>query len=51
MQAIVSGRFFPGEDGGPLFESSKTTFQATEVEKANFRTPYFSVRSTRIEPK
>jgi hypothetical protein len=45
MQAIVSGRFFPGEDGGPLFESSKTTFQANEAEKAKFRTPYFSVQN------
>jgi hypothetical protein len=51
MQAIISGRFFPGEDGGPLFESSKTTFQANEAEKAKFRTPYFSVQFTRIEPK
>ena len=51
MQATVSGRFFPGEDGGPLFESSKTTFQANEAEKAKFRTPYFSVQFTRIDPK
>jgi hypothetical protein len=51
MQAIVSGHFFPGEDGGPLFESSKSTFQANEAEKAKFRTPYYSVRFTRIEPK
>jgi hypothetical protein len=51
MQATVFGRFFPGEDGGPLFESSKTTFQANEAEKAKFRTPYFSVHFTRIEPK
>ena len=51
MQAIVSGRFFPDEDGGPLFESSKTTFRANEAEKAKFRTPYFSVQFTKIEPK
>jgi len=51
MQAIVSGRFFPDEDGGPLFESAKTTFRANEAEKAKFRTPYFSVQFTRIEPK
>ena len=51
MHAIVSGRFFPGEDGGPLFESSKTTFRAHEAEKAKFRTPYFSVQFTRIEPR
>ncbi len=49
MQAIVSGRFFSGEDGGPLFESLKTTFQANEAEKAKFRTPYFSVQFTKIE--
>ena len=51
VQAIVSGRFFPGEDGGPVFESSKITFQANEAEKAKFRTPYFSVQFTKIEPK
>jgi hypothetical protein len=51
MSAIVSGRFFPGEDGGPLFESSKTTFRAHEAEKAKFRMPYFSVQFTRIDPK
>jgi hypothetical protein len=51
MQAVVSGRFFPDEDGGPLFEASKTTFRANEAEKAKFRAPYFSVRFTRIEPR
>ena len=51
MQAIVSGQLSLGEDGGPLFESSKTTFQANEAEKAKFCTPYTSVRFTRIEPK
>ena len=51
MHAIVAGRFFPGEDGGPLFESSKTTFRAHEAEKAKFRMPYFSVQFTRIDPK
>lgn len=51
MQAIVSGHFFPGEDGGPLFDSSRTTFQANEAEKAKFSAPYFSVQFTRIEPR
>ena len=51
MQATVAGRFFPDEDGGPLFESAKTTFRANEAEKAKFRMPYFSVQFTRIEPK
>jgi hypothetical protein len=51
VQAIVSGHFFPDEDGGPLFESAKTTFRANEAEKAKFRMPYFSVQFTRIEPK
>ena len=46
MQAVVSGRFFPDEDGGPLFEASKTTFRANEAEKAKFRAPYFSVQSS-----
>jgi hypothetical protein len=51
MQATVSGRFFPDEDGGPLFESSKTTFRANEAEKAKFRAPYFSLQFTKIEAK
>lgn len=51
MQATVSGHFFPGEDGGPMFESSKTTFRANEAEKAKFRMPYFSVQFTKIEPR
>jgi hypothetical protein len=51
LRAVVSGRFFPGQDGGPLFESSKVTFKANEAEKAKFRTPYFSVQFTRIEPR
>jgi hypothetical protein len=34
-----------------MFESSKTTFRAHEAEKAKFRTPYFSVQFTRIEPR
>jgi hypothetical protein len=51
LKATVSGHFFPGEDGGPLFESSKTTFRANEAEKAKFRMPYFSVRFTSIEPR
>lgn len=51
VQAVVSGRFFPDEDGGPLFESAKTTFRANEAEKAKFRMPYFSVQFTRIEPR
>ena len=51
MQSIISGRFFPDEDGGPLFESAKTTFRANEAEKAKFRTPYFSLQFTRIVPK
>ena len=51
VQAVVSGRFFAGEDGGPVFESAKTTFQANEAAKAKFRMPYFSVQFTRIEPR
>jgi hypothetical protein len=51
LKAVVSGRFFPGDDGGPLFESSKVTFKANEAEKAKFRMPYFSVQFTKIEPK
>ena len=51
MQATISGRFFPNEDGGPLFEAAKTNFRANEAEKAKFRMPYFAVQFTRIEPR
>lgn len=51
LKAVVSGRFFPAEDGGPLFESSKITFKANEAEKARLRMPYFSAQFTKIEPK
>ena len=51
IQVLASGRFFPGDDGGPLFESSKTTFKANEAEKAKFRMPYFSVQFTKIDLK
>ena len=29
MQSIISGRFFPDEDGGPLFESARPLFAPT----------------------
>ncbi|GEP53354.1 hypothetical protein RSO01_05200 [Reyranella soli] len=51
LKAVVSGRFFPAEDGRPLFESSKVTFKANEAEKAKFRMPYFSVQFIKIEPR
>jgi hypothetical protein len=51
LKAVVSGRFFPGEDGGPLYESSKVTFKANEAHKAKFRMPYFSVQFIKIEPR
>lgn len=37
LLAIVSGHFFPGEDNGPLFDSSRTTFEDHEAEKAKRR--------------
>lgn len=46
--ATVSGRFFPDENNGPVFESAKLNFRANEVELAKFRTPYFSVQFTEI---
>ncbi len=51
MQRHHLRTFLPGEDGGPLFESAKTTFRAHEAEKAKFRMPYFSVQFTRIKPR
>ena len=42
--AVVSGRFFPDANEGPLLESAKLNFRANEVELAKFRAPYFSVQ-------
>jgi hypothetical protein len=41
---VVSGHFFPGDHGGPFFESAKISSHAVAVERAKFRMPYFSIR-------
>jgi hypothetical protein len=46
---VVSGHFFPGEQGGPLFESARGSFQTLAIERAKFRMPYFSIRIEAID--
>jgi hypothetical protein len=41
---VVSGTFFPGDNGGPFYESARISYQDLEVERARFRMPYFSIR-------
>ena len=45
---VVSGNFFPGEDGGPFYESARISFKDVEVERARFRMPFFSIRIEEI---
>jgi hypothetical protein len=45
---VVSGTFFPGDNGGPFYESARISFQDVEVERARFRMPYFSIRIEEI---
>ncbi len=44
----VSGNFFPGDNGGPFYESARISFQDLEIERARFRMPYFSIRIEEI---
>jgi hypothetical protein len=46
---VVSGRFFPDERGGPVFEAAQGSYQALTVERAKFRMPYFSIAIEAIE--
>ena len=45
---VVSGTFFPGDNGGPSYESARISYQDLEVERARFRMPYFSIRIEEI---
>jgi hypothetical protein len=45
---VVSGNFFPGDNGGPFYESARISYQDLEVERARFRMPYFSIRIEEI---
>ena len=45
---VVSGTFFPGDNGGPFYESARISFQDREIERARFRMPYFSIRIEEI---
>jgi hypothetical protein len=46
---VVSGRFFPDEQGGLLFESAHGSFQALSTERSKFRMPYFSIAIEAID--
>lgn len=46
---VVSGNFFPGDNGGPLYESARISWRDVEVERARFRMPYFSIRIEAID--
>ena len=45
---VVSGHFFPGETGGPYFESARISAHLLEVERGRFRAPYFSIKLEEI---
>ena len=45
---VVSGNFFPGDNGGPFYELARISFQDLEIERARFRMPYFSIRIEEI---
>jgi len=45
---VVSGNFFPSDNGGPFYESARISFQDREIERARFRMPYFSIRIEEI---
>lgn len=46
---LVSGHFFPGDNGGPFYESARISWQDQAVERARFRAPYFSIRLDDID--
>lgn len=45
---VVSGNFFPGDDGGPFYESARSSYRDVEIERARFRMPFFSIRIDEI---
>jgi hypothetical protein len=46
---VVSGHFFPGDDGGPYYESARISWQDLSVERARFRAPYFSIKLEELD--
>jgi hypothetical protein len=46
---VVSGNFFPDDNGGPLYQSAKISPQELSVQRARFRMPYFSIRVAEID--
>lgn len=45
---VVSGNFFPDDEGGPFYESARISSQPLAIERARFRMPYFSIRLTEV---
>jgi hypothetical protein len=45
---VLSGHFFPGDQGGPFFESARMSSQPAAIERAKFRMPYFSIALVEI---
>ena len=45
---IVSGNFFPDDNGGLFYESARISSQPLIVERTRFRMPYFSIRITEV---
>jgi len=48
-RVVVSGHFFPGDNGGPFYESARASFQMLSVERARFRMPYFPIAIEAID--
>lgn len=48
-QVVISGRFFPSEQGGLLFEAANSSFQPLTNQRARFRMPYFSIAIEAID--
>jgi hypothetical protein len=45
---VVSGNFFPDDEGGPFYESARISSQQLNVERTRFRLPYFAIRITEV---
>ncbi len=45
---VVSGNFFPDDEGGPFYESARISSQQINVERMRFRLPYFAIRIAEI---
>ena len=48
VTVVVSGNFFPDDEGGPFYESARISSRQLSVERTRFRMPYFAVRLTEV---